>query len=151
MQPDDVYRRLLDRLNVRGADLVLGLFPAVNPQKMDMVDLTDDDAICGIQIKPAQTNLKWTWIVAAWDFAFTRFMHAYVQKYLATVASQGDEGRHAHRSEVHLGEVIQAGIESGLACDRVFFPQGTYVDIGTPEDMAVAVERLTKGDAIPDS
>ena len=42
---------------------------------MDMVELNTDGTIAGIRIKPPQTNLKWTWILAVWNGAFTRFMH----------------------------------------------------------------------------
>ena len=138
LQPDDVYVRLVDRMHVSHADIVLGLFLAENPQKMDMVDLNSDGKICGIHIKPAQTNLKWTWIIAVWDFAFTQFMHDYVHHFLETTAAPKTGFTGDAPKEVHLGDVIQAAIESGLSCDKVLFPQGRYIDIGTPEDMASA-------------
>lgn len=65
LQPDDVFVRLMDRMKASNADIVLGLYLADNPQKMDMVDLKTDGTISDIHIKPLQTNLKWTWIVAA--------------------------------------------------------------------------------------
>ncbi len=140
IQTDDVYVRLLDRLNVSQADIVLGLFSADNPHKMDMVELADDVTIAGIRIKPARTDLKWTWIIAVWDFSFTRFMHDYVHEHLAVIATGADgSGKIDHR-EVQIGEVIQAAIESELKIDAVKFPQGAYIDIGTPEDMVAAVQ-----------
>lgn len=136
--PDEVYIKLLERFSARGGDLVLGLFPAVNPQKMDMVELEDDAAIRHIWIKPAHTNLKWTWIAAVWGSAFTRFMHDYVRRYLQTIICAPDSLKGDSSKEVYLGDVIQAAIESGLTCDRVLFPRGRYLDVGTPEDMACA-------------
>jgi glucose-1-phosphate thymidylyltransferase len=65
LQPDDVFVRLMDRMKASNADIVLGLYLADKPQKMDMVDLKTDGTINDIQIKLLQTNLKWTWIVAA--------------------------------------------------------------------------------------
>ena len=149
IQPDDIYLRLIDRMEASQADIVLGLFPAVHPQKMDMVDLDDDEIVQGIQIKPAQTNLKWTWIIAVWHFTFTRFMHDFVRHHLETIVAHCDDGNHPHHLEVCVGDVIQAAIESGLVCDRILFPQGRYIDIGTPEDMVSAVQMQTKGDEIP--
>ena len=139
IQTEDVYVRLLDRLQVSQADIVLGLFLAGNPNKMDMVELAADGTIAGIRIKPAQTDLKWTWVIAVWDFAFTQFMHDYVHHFLKTItAPNAGLTGNAHK-EVHLGHVIQAAIKSGLKIDTVKFPQGAYIDIGTPEDMVAAV------------
>jgi glucose-1-phosphate thymidylyltransferase len=138
LQPDDVYVRLLDRMRASHANIVLGLFLAENPQKMDMVDLDSDGKICGIHIKPAQTDLKWTWIIAVWDFTFSQFMHDHVHQLLETNAALKAGFTGDLQKEVHIGDVIQAAIESGLSCDNVLFPQGRYIDIGTPEDMASA-------------
>ena len=139
IQAEDVYVRLLDRMHVSQADIALGLFLADNPAKMDMVELAADGTIAGIRIKPAQTDLKWTWILAVWNFSFTRFMHDYVHHFLeATAAPNAGLTGNAHK-EVHLGDVIQAAIESELKIDTVKFPKGAYIDIGTPEDMVAAV------------
>ncbi|MFO7713618.1 sugar phosphate nucleotidyltransferase [Desulfosarcina sp.] len=140
VHPDDVYIQLLDRLAASQADVVLGLFPAVNPQKMDMVELAADGTIAGIRIKPVQTDLKWTWIIAAWNFSFTRFMHQYVQDHLAAIAADAGGSEQKDRREVQIGGVIQAAIDSELEIDSVLFHRGTYIDIGTPEDMVTAVQ-----------
>ena len=74
-RPSSAYRSLMKQLAVSGADIVLGLFKAQNPRKMDMVELDDSGKIRGLEIKPRQTRLKYTWIIAAWTPAFTSFMH----------------------------------------------------------------------------
>jgi glucose-1-phosphate thymidylyltransferase len=145
VQPEDGYVHLLDQMRASHADIVLGLFLADNPQKMDMVDLDADGTIRGIRIKPEQTTLTWTWITAVWNVSFTRFMHDYVVRHLETMAPGGGSAAD-RREEIHLGDVIAAGIGSGLKIDKVMFPQGRYVDIGTPEDMVAAVQTLTAGD-----
>jgi glucose-1-phosphate thymidylyltransferase len=145
VQPEDGYVHLLDQMRASHADIVLGLFLADNPQKMDMVDLDADGTIRGIRIKPEQTTLTWTWITAVWNVSFTRFMHDYVVHHLETMAPGGGSAAD-RREEIHLGDVIAAGIGSGLKIDKVMFPQGRYVDIGTPEDMVAAVQTLTAGD-----
>ena len=61
-----------------GADIVLGLFQAPQPHKMDMVGLDSKGQICEIQIKPTSTNFYYTWIIAVWAPSFTHFMHEYV-------------------------------------------------------------------------
>ena len=107
-----------------------------------MVDLNTDETICDIQIKPVQTNLKWTWIVAVWNFSFTQFMHDYVRHHLNTIATgNGGLTGYDHR-EIYLGDVIQEAIGSELKIDKVMFNQGTYIDIGSPEDMVTAIQTL---------
>jgi glucose-1-phosphate thymidylyltransferase len=146
IRAEDLYVQLLDRLQVSQADIVLGLFLADNPRKMDMVELTADDRIAGIRIKPAQSDLKWTWIIAVWDFGFTRFMHNYVQDHLTVIAAGADESEIMGHREIQIGDVLQAAIESELKIDTVKFPHGAYIDIGTPEDMVAAVRSHAFGD-----
>ena len=139
LQPDDIYRRLQDRMCTGNADLVLGLFRAVNPQKADMVVLGDDGAIAGIDIKPARTRLQWTWSAAVWNAAFTGYMHDYVvreRRHIAASASGG--GRKTFR-ERFVGDVIREAIGSGLKIDYVKFHQNSYIDIGSPDDLKAAV------------
>jgi glucose-1-phosphate thymidylyltransferase len=139
LQPDDVYLRLLDQIRTVKADLVLGLFPAVNPKKMDMVVLDTNGAIAGIDIKPVCTHLHWTWTVAVWNFTFTRFMHDFVSRELQRMATAADgDGLEKYR-EWFVGDVIREAIGSELKIDQVKFPQGRYIDIGSPEDLQTAV------------
>lgn len=143
LQPADAYVRLVDRMLASRADIVLGLFPAANPQKMDMVDLNADGTIRDIHIKPIQTDLKWTWVIAAWNGAFTQFMHDTVQRYLHAIVSQESRRPKEHLKEIFVGDVVREAIGSELKIDQVMFSQGTYIDIGTPEDLVAAVQNRT--------
>jgi len=139
-QPDDAFVRLLARQATTNADVVLGLFPADQPQKMDMVDLDDDGRVRLIVIKPPQTHLRYTWIIAVWTPVFTRFMH----EYLAAVQDeQDDTGNNAlEQRELFVGDVIQAAIYNDLKVETVPFPNGAYLDIGTPGDLVKAVRNM---------
>jgi glucose-1-phosphate thymidylyltransferase len=139
-QPDDAYERLVDRMHAGQADIVLGLFPAINPKKMDMVDLNADGTIADIQIKPQQTDLKWTWIIAAWNNAFTKFMHDTVQRHLVAIAAKEKRPAKEDCKEIFMGDVIRQAIGSELKIDLVMFTQGTFIDIGSPEDMRLAIQ-----------
>jgi len=44
--------------------------------------------------------------------------------------------------ELYIGDVIQAAIHNGLRVETVLFPEGIYIDIGTPEDLAKAVRNV---------
>jgi dTDP-glucose pyrophosphorylase len=43
------------------------------------------------------------------------------------------------RKEIFMGDVIREAIGSELKIDQIMFPQGTYIDIGSPEDMVAAI------------
>lgn len=133
-QPGDAFVRLLDRQAETGASLVIGLFPAHQPHKMDMVDLGPHGRVLGIKIKPRRTHLRFTWIIAVWDNRFSDFMHEFVahRKTLQLDA--------ASRHELYLGDVIQAAIQEGERVENVLFSDGSYIDIGTPEDLSAAVQ-----------
>jgi glucose-1-phosphate thymidylyltransferase len=139
-QPNDAFVRLLTKQAESNADIVLGLFCAHQPHKMDMVDLGSDGQIRKIEIKPVRTHLRYTWIIAVWTPKFTRFMHEYVLSRQETNMNDEAAAISKEQVEVFLGDVIQASIQKGLRIDKVFFDDGNYLDIGTPEDMVKAVQ-----------
>jgi glucose-1-phosphate thymidylyltransferase len=136
-QPDNAFVQLLMRQAATNADVVLGLFPAPNPQKMDMVALDKEGRVRQIVIKPQQTELHYTWIIAVWSPAFSHFMHDYLA---AQEKEPANNGHHAaKRRELYVGHVFQAAIDQNLAVEAVVFPHATCLDIGTPDDLAKAV------------
>lgn len=143
--PDDAFFKLLSRQAKSNSDVVLGLFPALQPQKVDMVDLNADGRALEIQIKPARTHLRYTWIIAVWTPVFTRFMHEYVSAGLRANNSDGADYSIAKQRELFVGDVIQDAIHNGIYVDTVLFTNGKYLDIGTPEDM-VNVVQITNQD-----
>ena len=137
-EPDDVFLQLLNRQTASSADIVLGIFPADRPQKVDMVDLDDDWRIRRIVIKPRQTDLNYTWGIAVWTPIFTHFMHDYL-----SVAKQSAETQ----PELFMGDVVQAAILEGLHVEAVQVSNEPFLDIGTGDDLARAVNRfLTKSE-----
>jgi glucose-1-phosphate thymidylyltransferase len=137
-QPDDAFVHLLTRQAATNADVVLGLFPTDQPHTADMVDLGDNGQIRRIVIKPRQTDLRYTWILAVWTPTFTRFMH----EYLATAQTESqphDIGDGSQRRELFVGDVIQAALEAGLEVEKVLFLKGSYLDIGTPSNLVKAL------------
>lgn len=130
--PEDAFLRLTGRQKESNADIVLGLYRANNPHKVDMVALDPVGRIKEIVIKPLATELKYTWIIAIWTSVFTRFMHTF----LAEASAIGKKGAR----ELYLGDVICAGIRRGLSVEGMIFEKNDYVDIGTPEDLFKAVK-----------
>jgi glucose-1-phosphate thymidylyltransferase len=136
-EPPDAFGKLIDHQAVTQADVVLGLFPSDQPFKMDMVDLDRDGRVRQIVIKPPETHLRYTWIIAVWTPAFTRYLHDYLA---AAIASSGGVGPDKG-PELYVGHVIQAAIDDGLQVRAVRFDEGLYLDIGTPDDLVKAVQQ----------
>jgi glucose-1-phosphate thymidylyltransferase len=131
-QSDDAFVRLLARQSQSKACAILGLFPAEQPQKVDMVDFGGDGRVRHIVTKPAHTRLSHSWCIAVWTPVFTQFLHEYVAAHAGVVEAE---------AEVSVGEVIQAAIEAGLQVEALPVSDQSYLDIGTPEDLARAVRR----------
>jgi glucose-1-phosphate thymidylyltransferase len=132
-QPDDAFTQLLRRQADSAADIALGLFPAEQPQKVDMVDFHESGRVRAICPRPYQTHLRYTWGIAVWTPIFTEFLHEYVADHKASVSTQ---------PELSVGAVIQAAIQEGLRVQAAPVSDVPYLDIGTPEDLARAVRRF---------
>ena len=131
--PEDAIDRLIRRLRDTSADVVLGLFPTDNPGKMDMVELDDNGKVSAIEIKPMRTRLELTWILAAWTPRFNSYIQQMVnefpQKLHALAGSPGGG---------HLGHLFQLALSDGMKIESEWFSEGRTLDIGTPEDLALA-------------
>ena len=137
--PDDVFAQLLQHQTSTNSDVVLGLYLAHDSKAMDMVDIDANGRIHSMVLKPAHTHLRYAWVCGVWSSVFTEFMH----EFLASPESKTNLDRSADRKidaqgDVPIGAVIQAAIRKGLRVDGVSFPDETYVDIGTPEDLVKA-------------
>ena len=132
-EPDNAFVQLLTRQGESGADIVIGLFPASNPEKMDMVELNKDGGICNIQIKPGKTQLRYTWIIAVWTPVFTDFMHGFVSVD-REMRKKNSTATEKHQ-ELFMSHVILQAIQRSIQIDTVLFPDGNCIDIGTSEDL----------------
>lgn len=138
LQPDDVFVRLLARQAKNNAEVVLGVFPSKQPEKVGMVDFDSKGRVHLIVEKPQHTHLRYMWGVAVWTPVFTHFLHEYlIEVEKDSVSKQGNP---AFRSEIPIGNVIQAAVDRGLLVEAEVFEAGRYLDIGTPEDLVRAVQ-----------
>jgi glucose-1-phosphate thymidylyltransferase len=132
--PDDAFAQLLSLQQAKLADVILGLFPARQPHKVDMVNVNSEGRVEQLIIRPSQSLLRYTWGIAVWRPSFTRFLH----DHLLDRKVPAPEG-----PELCMGDVFEAAIRSGLRIDGVAVSSEPYVDIGTPEDLVDAARRLT--------
>jgi glucose-1-phosphate thymidylyltransferase len=127
---EDAYSRLLHELTQDSTDVVLGLFPADRPEKVDMVNLDNKGKITEIIIKPSRTDLHYTWGIAVWKPSFTRFMHEFLRTTVQTAV---------HKPELFVGDIIHASIVEGLHVQGLEISREPYLDIGTSEDLLRAI------------
>jgi glucose-1-phosphate thymidylyltransferase len=130
-QPEDTFKRLIERLSSSKADVVVGLLPLEHSHKGGMVDFDSEGRVHQIAEKPAQSDSRYSWCTAVWTPAFTEFMH----HYLAAITHDNP----FPQSEIPLGNVMQAAIDKGLRVEAEIFDGDPYLDIGTPEDLVRAV------------
>jgi glucose-1-phosphate thymidylyltransferase len=130
-EPADAFVELVKHQEKTQADVMLGLFPTENYQKAGMVDFEPESGqVFQIIEKPQQTHLRYMWAIALWTPRFTEFLHHFLQT-------------HTPGRELPIGDVIQAAIAAGLSVNAVPFPQGSYRDIGTPDDLMQAIRDFT--------
>lgn len=104
LSPAVYLRKLLPKQTSTGADVVLGVFPAHRPEKMDKVEIDADNRVRTLVINPQQTALRYTWIITAWTPVFTKFLHEHVTRWLE------DRARSAEPwvRRTFVGDVVQA-------------------------------------------
>jgi len=130
---NEAFIQVLQKLESTNANVVVGIFPADLPYKVDMLDLWDDFRVKRFVIKPQKTHLHYTWGLAVWTPVFTRFMH----EYLVTTRESAKNS-----PELFIGDVIQAAIDDGLQVEGVIVSDEPYIDIGTGDDLRKALKRF---------
>lgn len=107
---------------------------------MDMVELGPERSVRKIVIKPVDTDLDLTWIIAVWTPSFTRFMH----EYLVTERVKFERGLNVTRGpveakELFFGDVIQTAIQRDMHVSSVTFTNGKCLDIGSSKALRKAI------------
>jgi len=128
--PDDAYSQILNLLSSTEADVVLGLFPADRPEKVDMVEINQINDVTAIVIKPKLSDLKLTWGIAVWKPSFSKFLHEYIN---AHQQKKSDP-------ELFIGDVIRQAITQGLSVKAKQVSNDAFLDVGTPDDLAKAID-----------
>ena len=123
----------MEKQTATKADIVLGLFPANNPQKMDMVKFDDNGKIKNLVIKPKTTDLIFTWVIAVWNPNFTNFLNSYLNDKDHFQSLRKEENDTSN--ELYIGNIIIESIKYGLKIDYIKYENGLYIDIGTPSQL----------------
>ena len=129
LRPGDVWRRLVQFHRSHDGDMSLGLFPTDQAWKADMVDFDAAGRLLDIRIKDPACTYHWTWSIAIWRPRMTTFLQDWVEALPADTAG----------SELYVGDVWIDALKSGLDLRVLPFEHGTFLDIGTPDDLRRAV------------
>jgi len=138
LRPNDVFVKLLNRLDSSESDVVLALFPAHDATVMDMIDIDVDHRVRAIYLKPRATRLRYAWLCAVWTPVFTEFLH----QFLSRVKQGGKTGVIGNRrvdaqGDIPVGVVLKEAVKAKLKVEGITFPSGRYIDIGTPSALSM--------------
>lgn len=129
--PASAARELSRARRRSGDDVMVALFPSDRPDKTDMIEV-DGARVTGFRIKPGPCELDYTWVLATWGDRFTDFLDAY----LARTGGAPPPG--SPLPELQISHVMEAALEAGLTIGGHAVPEGVFIDVGTPEDLARA-------------
>jgi glucose-1-phosphate thymidylyltransferase len=126
VNPYKAMRSLREAMDLEELDLVLGVFPTEVPEQLGPVHFDADGYVHEVLDKPASTNIRNTWAMAIWSPAFTELLHQ-------SVASPAGGTQ-------PLGEIFNLAVQKRMHVKAVWFPHGSFVDIGTVKGLSQMVE-----------
>jgi glucose-1-phosphate thymidylyltransferase len=118
MQPTDVFARSLAAA-APDDDVILALWMTNRPEKFGMVAYDASGRVAAIVDKPLETNLTEMWGAIVWRPRFTEHLHQSV--------------RENGISDFAL--IMNSAIEQGMNVRAVPMPAGTYIDLGTYDEI----------------
>lgn len=125
MQPGDAFARAYAAASPHD-DVILVLFTTNRPEKFGMVRLDGDQRVLEIVDKPQETDLTEMWGCILWRPRFTEYLHD-------CVAQQGISD---------FAQIMNNAISSGYRFRGVHMVGGTYIDLGTYEEIMELDRRL---------
>lgn len=135
-KPENAFSLLKERFASSEADLILGIVPVKKSQNTDMVDFDDNGLIREIVVKKDRPDLKYGWFIALWRPSFSSFMKDFLEQLLKINKEGKITLNSGLKREVYVGDVIQAAFADRMMIDYEIFENGSYKDMGTPEDLA---------------
>jgi glucose-1-phosphate thymidylyltransferase len=87
-------------------------------------------------LKPPDDSFRYGWAIALWKPTFTEFLHDYVKEHRRTADSV---------PELTAGHAIRASMKAGLRAESVVLGEDPYLDVGTPDDLAKAIQMGING------
>ncbi len=95
-----------------------------------MIQIEPDFRVVKAVDKPQSSDLSYMWGIAAWSKDFSDFSRSYIKRFTGFPAR-----------ETLLGDIVQQAIIEGFDVRAVCFDDGDYLDIGTVDDLLIAIRR----------
>lgn len=130
--PADALRRVHSARGESGAHIQLGVFPTGEPERLGPVELSADGAVIAVHDKPGHRRIGNTWGVASWSADFTQFCCDF------------ERARAREAKERVIGQAFAAAQAAGLSLSALPFPDGVFLDIGTPQALLQALSVLAQ-------
>ncbi len=127
VSPRDLLARLVAHRERTQAEVALLLGPCDRPAASDLVEFDSRGRVRRLEIKPAETSLRWTWLFALWTPRFTHFLVEWTRKFEPRKARLG--------REPYVGDVFLAALHSGFEVQGLPAGDARSLDIGTPETL----------------
>jgi len=118
MQPKNLFACALDAAEVED-DVILALWETERPEKFGMVDYESDGRVIKIIDKPKETGLTEMWGGIVWRARFTEHLHQCVYE----------------KGIMDFAYIMNTAIADGMRFRAVPFQGGTYIDLGTYEEI----------------
>jgi len=134
-KPENAFDEIKSKLPGSDAEIVLGIVKTDNYLKSDMIEFKDDKTIGNIIIKQNRPDLKYGWFIAMWKPVFTEYLNQFLGLFLKKYPDGRLITEDGISREIFVGDVIQNAMSEGMKLDYVIFENGTYLDIGTKDDL----------------
>jgi len=119
MNPGDIFKRVYEAASTVD-DVLFGMFTTDRPEKFGMVRMGTDLRVLEIVDKPNHTDLTEMWGCIIWRPSFTEHLHECVLEHGIS----------------DFAKIMNDAIAKGLKFKGVHMKDGTYIDLGTYEEIA---------------
>jgi glucose-1-phosphate thymidylyltransferase len=119
MKPNDIFKRVFEAA-APDDDVLFGMFTTDRPEKFGMVKMDAQARVLEIVDKPKQTDLTQMWGCIVWRPRFTEFLHDCVFEHGVS----------------DFARIMNDAIASGMKFKGVPMDDGTYIDLGTYDEIA---------------
>lgn len=124
--PSTVMSSLRQVVEQEHCDLVLGVLPTSVPEQLGPVRFDSEGRVSEVLDKPPVTDIRNTWVMAMWTPKFAALLH----KSLVPPPAANPA----------LGEFFNLAVQEGMNVKAVWFPEGSFLDIGTVQGLSQMLE-----------
>ena len=129
MKPNDVYVKA-QKAATPEDDVILAVWTTERPEKFGMVRYERDGRVIEVVDKPSRTELTEMWGAIIWRQKFTEHL-----RHCVLDENIGD-----------FAQIMNSAISSGMQFRAVHMANGTYIDLGTYEEIMELDQRFRAED-----